>query len=1346
MFVITKKRHLRNGVPHKVFGSLLATLRQKAGIPHQSQLAKLVKSTQQTVSRWELGLSRPRHKQMSLLAAALNTDLDELLSAAGYTVKGVVATFDQPFPVDALTPDSFERFCLYFLSKYYPTADVHRAGGSGHSQEGLDVAVIFPDKTCYSFQCKRVGEFGPQKVRKVVAKHSKKAKKKFILLTRVASPLARNEVRVHATWDIWDKEDIALHVRELPKNDQLKLVDTFFRGQRLALLGETEPGPWQTSEEFFEAFMTGRGAFSHAWKLVGRIEETRELAEGLANSNVQAVFLMGAGGVGKTRALKQAMETFQDTQKAVLVRFLSPSESVTNKSLEDLGDREKVLVVDDAHDRRDMQLLFQYASVPSHKTTLLLSFRPYGLSYIKAQASSFALAGERILEVKLDPLNLEQAKELATQVLHEFGGPEDAAENIARLTLDCPLATVIGAQIVAKDRIHLELAKNKETFRSTLLGRFQDIVAGDVGSKSDGEPIRKLLKVLALLQPFHPEDESLIKAVEQIEKLRAPDVKRLIRLLSDAGVLFKRGGKYRLSPDLLADHIIEGACIGQGGTSTGYAEQVFVAAGNAHVEHLLLNLGKLDWRLANGDPSNSRLLDGVWGLLKPSSGYSDPHINAVTAVAYYQPARALSFAEQLIREGNYLRDLPNLIKYAAYNLEHLPRACECLWEIGKSDARPLNSNHGHAIRILSGLCAVEPNKPITFNEVVADFGLSLLDKDDSWKHAYSPFDVLNAILETEGSTTKSNGRSISFGRFSINFEFTSGIRGKVINATIKLLSHQNVKVAVLAARFLHAAVRYSISGGERKTWTKEFIQTLEKIERTMREEKLDPLVLVEIARSVSWHANFAEGETTPVAKRIIASLPASLAFRTTLTLIDGFGHILERKDHRRQGTEWNRYIEMLANDLLSAYQDGECLRVFIENILGHIEGNGVAGNTSPYVLFGRLVQLSPPLAQATAENALKYPDSRTLQFAGMALSKLLIEDHDSALKIATRFLDTECRDLHAAVGRGYGGIDLEQVRFGEEDLALLQRVLTSNDQWVVNNAVGAIRTVARNDERLAIDLLKCVDIGMSSNVADEVLVLFARDEMIPFPVLTGEDIDHFLGKLMRLPELDEYWIEAFISKVSMHDAVRAATFFMARVERAADTKDWHYRPCNHGPYCHVPLRFRESPKFRLLLRQVSQWMKSRVDEDYEFQNRAGELFCAMFAPFDSELIAFLEDWIDVAMPNDIRIISRILHEASPNFVFEHRPFVVRFLEKANEYGKIQLEDAVSDLYGSAITGVKSGTPGEPFPQDLSMKEEAENALKEIPRFSSAYRLYDILKKHAEHNIGRSLQERENFED
>lgn len=1338
------------------FGNLLMTLRQQAGIAQQSDLAFLMKTTQQTISRWELGISRPRAKQIPLLASILKADVDQLLTAAGYTANLTVATFDQPFPIDALTPESFERFCLYFLERRHPAAQVHRAGGSGHTQEGLDVEVIFPDQTCHTFQCKRVHEFGPRKIHAAVSKHTRAATKKFLLLSRVASPQARQAIRLYADWEIWDKEDISLRIRQLPKDDQLKLVDTFFRGQRLALLGETEPGPWQTSEDFFAPFMSRHGVFSHTWNLVGRDKETHTVIQGLLDRKVAAVFLVGAGGAGKSRVLKQAIEAYETAHRGVLVRFLSPTEPVTNKSLEDLGDREKVLVVDDAHDRDDLQLLFLYSAIPTNKATLLLAFRPYGLDHIKYQASNFALAGERTFEVRLDRLNLDQAKALATQVLEEFSGPVPAAEDIARFTLDCPLATVIGAQIVAKEKIYFELVKNEDAFRSTLLGKFQDIIAGEIGSKSDAEPTKKLLRVLALLQPFHPDDESIYKIVEDVERLNIPEAKRLICLLIDAGVLFNRGGKYRLSPDLLADYIIEQTCIGLQGKSTGYVERVFDVASNAHIEHLLLNLGKIDWRRANGDPSNSRLLEGVWRKLRPSNDNLDPHISAVTAVAFYQPERALGFAERLLREGKYLRELPNLIKYAAYNVEHLRRACEYLWELGKNDSRSLNQYPGHAMRILAELCAIEPDKPLECNRVVVDFGLSLLDQEDSWNQTCSPFDILEGILHTEGHTTESKGFSLSFSPYLIFATSVAKLRCSVIDATLNLLTHPKTKVAVLAAQFLQKSLHYPIrlfnmkvSDEEREQWTPEFVQTLEKIEKKLHTTQLDPLVLIALVRSVSWHAHYAQGETAPIAKRIIASLPDSLEFRATLTLIDGYGRLFDwpNLNYEEAEVERNKRIEVLTNDLLSAYPHVEPLYAFIEERLSHIAANYTDSDISPYVLYWRLLQSSSALAQLTIENALTNPESKTMQFAGMALEKLLHENRVNGLSIARRFLATDSRNLHVAVGYAYRRLDLKGGEDDQEDLAILRKILTSStDRWVIKNAVEGVRAIAKNDQRLAIDLLKCVNINTSNAIADDVLALCLDDKILPFHVLTDDDIDHFLKQTMTLPQLEGHWIETFLSKVSKHHAHRAATFFIHRVEHAANTEDWQYRPCNYGPYIHVPLCFRESPEIGSLLRLITQWMKSRGDDDFLFYHHASKLFAVIFCPFDSETLSFFHHWLDVATPIDIRVISHILSEVPSSLVFEHRQFVRRFLDKAKQYGKDHLDAAVSALYKAAMTGMRSGLPGQPFPKDLQIKAEAEKALSELPRFSPAYHLYESLKRQAEHDIQLSILEREAFED
>jgi transcriptional regulator with XRE-family HTH domain len=1344
---------MKNRTRYAEFGVWFSRLRQEAGFSQQADFAKLIKTTQQTVSRWEYGLSRPRDKQIPLIAAALKVDPHELMAAAGYLPKITVTSFDQPFPVDALTPDSFERFCFYFLEKLSPTADVHRAGGSGHTQGGLDVDAFFPDKTIYSFQCKRVQQFGPKDVHTAVANHTRKAQKKFLLLSRVASPQSREAVKKHPTWEIWDKEDITREIRQnLPKDDQVKLVDIFFPGQRLALLGELEAGPWQTTEEFFAPFMAEGSAFNHKWKLTGRSKETQDIVAALSDPKKQTILLVGAGGSGKSRLLKEAIETYHVAHKSVLVRFLSPRKEITGKSLEDLGNREKILVVDDAHDESNLQLLFQYVAASANKAKLLLAFRPYGLDYLKAQASCFALSGEHIAETQLNPFTIKQATELASLVLREMKSPESAAENIARLTLDCPLAIVIGAQIVAKGKIdHLELTKNEELFRNTIFGKFQDIIAGNIGGKGDDAQIRKLLKVLALIQPFHPEDRNIATLVEQVEKIPSHEVNRLIALLGTAGVLFKRGGNYRLSPDLLADFIIEKACIGHNDTSTGYAENVFDKAGDAYIKNILLNLGKLDWRRANGRPSNSKLLDGIWEKLRPTRKYSDPHMDAVTAVAYYQPARALVFVEQLMRERLYLDKLPTILKYISFNFELLRDACELLWEIGKVDNRELSQHPGHAIRLLADMCAVERNKPLAYNEVVVDFALDLVNDDASWECASTPFDILKGILKSEGDFTESHGINFTIGSFPIPYSVVAPLSEKAIEATINLLSSPQTKVAVLAARFLGEGVRYYSRSGDKEhyeTWEKAYGKSLKSIEKVMQTKTLDSLVLIEIAHSVSWHANYANNKTTtPIARRIIKSLPDSLEFRTTLALIDGWGNIYESTDIKRNQKELDKRLQILATDLLAHYPDGEQLRSFIESILAHIELNFAHGSRSPFILYGSLIQSSSSLAEATVSNALANPDSRTIQFADTALTKLLIEDREKAVDIAARFLETTIPALHAAIGGAYCGLSSTHLNYREQDLTILKKVLASKDEWVAKRAIQAIRPIASNDQRLAIMLLKHADIGTSANVAKDVFMFFYGDKIIPFRMLNKEDIDYFLTKLMSLPELREYWIATFLSNASKYHAQRTAAFFMARVERAAQTQDWGYSPCNYDPYSHhKPLRFRESDDFVSILLQVARWMKSAPKGDHLFQHHAAELFNAMFQPFDNELIGFLQNWVDMATTGDLRTISYILKEAPANVVLEHRSFIIRFLEKAQQYGKDRLDDMVSVLIGSAISGLRSGTLGEPFPQDIKMKEDAEKALEEIPRFSPGYRLYENLKKHAEQNIERSLRERERYEE
>lgn len=1330
----------------EAFGKRLADLRRAAGLAQQSDLADLVNTSPQTVSRWEAGLSRPRQKQIPLLERVLKAKPDELLLAAGYSTKTVVATFDRPFPIEALSPDSFERFSLHLISALYPpSAQVHAAGGQGHTQEGLDIRVVLADGLVHTFQCKRVDEFGPQKVHTAVARHTAAADKKFLLLSRVASPQAREAVGQHKDWDIWDRDDVSLRIRQLPKEAQRRIVDTFFQGRRLELLGETEVGPWQTAEEFFAPFTAEkRQAFSHRWQLVGRDEELKSLIQKLSDSQLRLVLLVGAGGAGKSRLLKQAIESFCVGAKGTLVRFLSPTEEVTAKSLDDLGDGEKVLVVDDAHDRNDLPRLFQYVAIPQNKATLLLVCRPYGLDYVKQQASAFSLAGPRVAEVPLKPLTLEQATELAREVLKEFGGPLDIAENIARMTYDCPLATVMGAQVLASHKDHPELVKNEDLFRTTLLGKFQDVIAGEIGTKADAEPIRKLLRVLALVQPFHPEDQSVATAVTAVEGMPVHETSRLVKLLNDAGVLFRRGGQYRLSPDLLADYIIEDSCIGAGGASAGYAERVFDAASERHAGNLLLNLGRLDWRLSNRDPSNSRLLDGVWNKLNPAREYGDRHIEAVAKVAYFQPARSLRFAEQLIREGCYLRDLPKIIKYAAYNFEHLENACELLWELGKDDRRELHQHPDHAIRILSELAAVEPNKPIEYNKVVVDFGLSLLARNDTWGHCYSPLDILKGALRGEGHTTEVKGATIAWKRFGVRHEAVAELRRKVVDAAIGILTHSDIKRALAAARFVGEALRYpmDIDPKVRPVWAAEFVETFNKLQAVVTQQKVDPLVLIAIGHAGSWHVHYGYDPTKPLASKLLASLPKSLEFRTTLVLLDGFGYLLRRLDDREQQKQWNKELDQLIRDLIAAFPDTNSLRRYIDERLAHIETSG--DSSSPFLFVNRLINASVGLARSTIEHALAEPKSGTRRFAGVSLATIMTQDRQEAHGFMACMMTTGSFDLLAAVGNAYSCFDLNAGNVRQEDLSILQQLLGSKYEIVVLNALAAIRNVAKIDQRLAIKLLLFTNV-ITSRLAHDMFILFAGNQTLSIELLTGEDVDALLAKLKPLSDIGGYWIAYFLAAASKPHGMKIADFLMDRINYAADTEKWEFRPSTfgaHGP--DVRYKFRESPDFGPILTKVSNWMKSRRD-DYMFNSCAADLFETMFAPFDNGLVALLQDWIDQATVDDIHAISAVLSKSSHGFVFEHRSFVEHFLARVQQFGKKELDNAISALWSAEALGLRSGVPGQPFPRDLKMKEEAEKALKEIPRFSTAYRLYEAIQKTAEANIRQSFRDAEALE-
>ncbi|MGV8949420.1 MAG: helix-turn-helix domain-containing protein [Candidatus Paracaedibacter sp.] len=283
---------------YTILGSILAQARLDAGFQTQRDLASLISIKQQTISRWEAGQSRPHVNQLATIAKPLNLDRNYLLELAGY-VSPTIVSYDLPFPVDQLSPETFERFVLYLVNCIHGgVADVRREGISGHKQYGIDVIATLPNGVIHTFQCKRHKQFGPAQVAKVVAEHALKADVKHLVLSRVASPETAKAVEKNSGWKLWDKEILSLLIRTcLSEDDQNRLVDIFFHGRRRELLGRSEHGPWMTVEEFFKPFEGRAKTFSHTFNLKGRTKEIADLTAACQLPNTPLILLTGSGGI-----------------------------------------------------------------------------------------------------------------------------------------------------------------------------------------------------------------------------------------------------------------------------------------------------------------------------------------------------------------------------------------------------------------------------------------------------------------------------------------------------------------------------------------------------------------------------------------------------------------------------------------------------------------------------------------------------------------------------------------------------------------------------------------------------------------------------------------------------------------------------------------------------------------------------------------------------------------------------------------------------------------------------------------------------------------------------------------
>jgi transcriptional regulator with XRE-family HTH domain len=1330
-------------VKYPAFGTLLVSQRKSLGWT-QHEFAARAGVTQQTVSKWEQGVSRARPKELPNLALLLQTELAPIEAAAGYssqesTQGGVPSapTYDVVLPLHFLRPDSFENFCADFLSRYYRdrAGVVNRFGGTGSKQYGIDIEVRGGSFGVHSFQCKRVDEFGEQKVHAAVAAQTYTAELKVLLLSNIASPRARVAIARHDGWELWDRVDISAKFRELPMIDRRDLVDTYFRGQRQMLLGEPEAGPFLTPAEFFKGYVEPDRYFTHGWELVGRQDELSQLSNLLKDDSFLVTMLLGAPGNGKTRMLREVVSLVQCERPDVAIRFVSPTEDVKAQHLEELGQAPKLLVIDDAHDREDLSLLMRYASASENKAKLLLALRPYGRAMVRNQASLAAVDSRQLATVELCARTKEDGKALAAYVLQACNGPVGAANAIAELTYLTPLVTVLAAQIVAKENVPPELIGNSENFQEHVLARLEKIIAGQIVTGSDAPKLQAVLRMVALLQPVVFDDPGLLNILRNVEGLEQEDVQRLLRLLSEGGVLFKRGLRHRLAPDLLADSIIQRNFIDANGVASPKVQQVFDRADSQYLKHLLVNLGRLDWRMHNGVTDSSTLLSSVANKLQWLDKYHNPHIEAVEAVAYYQPRLALDFAERLIEQGHgEVSGVCGMVRNAAFNFEYLEDACILLWRAGKSDARPLHQQPSHGIRILKELAEFAPQKPVEYVEQVVAFALDLLQRPAALKGAYTPFSILEGALRTDMEEITSSGHTVTFTRYRLDLKLAETVRGRVIDAIVSSLRDGPPRKAFLAAELLSAALRSPMHDDENvEVWNAAHAKLLDRVREVLDNPVVHPAVLMKAAQSVSWHALYnSDSVCQSRAESILTLLDRDLPTRMARLVVDAWGGDTWHDDESFSRKGYQADLARTVEDLSCEFPDAERLYHFVKHWLTEIEIVGGAGWGTPQPFIGTLMQKRADLAKVVMarQDDLQSPLN---QFAGTALAVLMADPCRHALIAELLAADSPraWELVSEAYARQAGDF------FMASDMVIVRRIFLSHEPVVLHHAASIAHQIAAKNPALAVELICTADFAASAPATRDFFMWLSHSNTIPPEAITKQQWEILIRRLTLLRQWDDNWIRAFLKKAVVAHPGEVIKMLQARL--VAGVRNFEFRTLRRDRNG-VGLALLSHPDGLTLLRDFLAWaVDQQAGRDLTMD--IGSTVSGLCGKYGPDILNVLLDVLSGGTQSHVDVVASIFRSAHQTFVIEETSFIRRALNLAAFVSEQAVKSLSSALWSATATGGRSGAVGEPFKGDLDLKAHSEEVLKGLSKLDPTYSLYSSLLRYANENIDHQAREK-----
>ncbi len=1127
--------------------------------------------------------------------------------------------------------------------------------------------------------------------------------------------------------------------------------------------------PFVTWDEYFGNQLGSQLYLNHAWNLAGRTDVLRGLRDFVSGGNAVAV-LYGAGGLGKSRLLLEFARTLDAGASGWETRFLRESLPWSADFPRSLPAEPCVIVVDDAHRYPDLESVMtlvrsaQYAD----RTKVLLTARPSGKYMIDSVLGRSVDVSQVERIGPLRAMSKEDVRKLAREALGTQWAHYD--ERLVRISDGSPLVAVVAGRLVRDKLVRPELCSTDDEFKRTVLDRFAEELTKVL--PGDNRQWQELLALISALGPVRPTDPHFRQNASRFLKTEAWQLAQGIATLEEHGLLLRRGGLVRITPDVLADHLLHAACVTSTAEETTYANTMYDEFGSSYGANLLRNLSEMQWRI---DETTGRtdVLSSIWRDINDEFDSVDHAgkvkiLNTVEAASPYQPDHAIEIVERAMTADpstlpnvtqhtfdysrkDVLEALPRVLRQTALNPDYTGRSANLLWELGRGDERELGAYPDHAIRIVQELASYEYRKPLLYSEKVLDCAEHWLKQPDITAYKYSPLDIIDQLLEKQVAFHELEGYALKLTALRLNRRVIQPLRDRAIECVAWCLKHPQVRIAARALTSLHkmlgppvALYGRAISAEERANWKDEQLKGAELLMEFVTTPK-GPSLLAMARHEFGWLAR--KGNPAEVGTRVqqaLDAIPQSLDFRLATCMTAGpldFG----LDDVQDSVNRHESFLKESAAGLLAAYDPG-LAAAKIEALLKEADEAGAKNSAGQF--FFTLAQESLDRGRWLVDHILQHPGCRLASFASQVLYVLRSDRPSEAMTVMKVMASSEAEDLRCSLAHAYAYSGWMS-RPSEDDFEIIAKLLSNasgNVRYLVIHGLRRLRDAEPVSQRLqlqrrGIEILLRVDFLGDPNLAEAVFESVDSDFGIPPDLISDEQLKEILRNLLSMSEIKDqsFHFSRFLRYVANRDAKQLLKFLMARITRAAERRG------EPGGYMPVPFGFEDlfagikdsSAHDDLLSIVVSELSNSEGTKRY-WLTQLFVIVAAGFGPATLRLITRLSCQQE-QRAEAYAIIAALLREAPDDFIFANDEMCAVILEHSRTISPEVYNRVRAALWSSTQSTGFSRSPGEPSPVHESIRNRAnEMALKYSRRLPVAD-FYRELAAQAQAMIGELLK-------